>query len=564
MPDKTVGVLVVHGVGEQRRFNHLEAQVRHLVAAMEDAQSGLDHRQLSRITVEVRSSTDSEFGAEREMWLAEGQAPVRVDVLSANGDLTRIDFREVWWADLDEPATPLNRIRFWAWGLSQWTLRGFRAGKLIGAAKMFLPGNENQRPPLIKLMDRVRLFAVGVIFVLILGSISLFAYAGRRLGFRLENVGPDRIAIGPELFVKYVGDVKLYQQKKWMGQGSLQDKGYPPRVAIRRRMIRALVDMALEDYERWYVLAHSLGTVAAFNGLMETGHCIPNYLDQGRWNHCVSAGIGGVGPLETKWLTDCMMPHRPSWLRDNNVIHRDKLFENLHGFLTYGSPLDKFATLWPVIVPLNRDQYVFNDNFEWINIFDALDPVGGKLDQFYHDPCMQPLPVPGSGKKQAEPVNLSYKVHWFFGLTHIRYMNFGANNPSWLVSIVADWLLAGGPFPSGTIDRIKWLDPEGVGTRARNANRILQWGVVAVFMAVVIALWTDPIVRIMIELLGNVSILTDFVDWLKMALAGPNLYLKSLPYISRFLSLSGIVVTIAIAVVIIAGAIRKLRHKVVG
>ena len=139
-----VGVLLVHGIGEQRRFEHLEAEARQIVSALEATQDTLPKDQRARVTVDVRTSADAGFKAEQQTWLAEDAASVRVDVLYPTGDLTEIHFREVWWADLDEPADPWHRIRFWAWGFSQWALRGFRKSPLSGASQMFLPGNPDQ------------------------------------------------------------------------------------------------------------------------------------------------------------------------------------------------------------------------------------------------------------------------------------------------------------------------------------------------------------------------------------------------------------------------------------
>ena len=59
----------------------------------------------------------------------------------------------------------------------------------------------------------------------------------------------------------------------------------PPRAAIRRRMIRVMIDVAKADYDRWYILAHSLGTVVAWNGLMEIQQALPNYLDRKCWKN---------------------------------------------------------------------------------------------------------------------------------------------------------------------------------------------------------------------------------------------------------------------------------------
>ncbi len=58
-------------------------------------------------------------------------------------------------------------------------------------------------------------------------------------------------------------------------------------------MIRALADMALAPYDRWYVLAHSLGSLVAFNGLMETAYTWPGYLDEEQWNMLIQWGLAG-------------------------------------------------------------------------------------------------------------------------------------------------------------------------------------------------------------------------------------------------------------------------------
>ena len=547
MTTTRVGVLLVHGIGEHRRFEHLEAEARQIVSALEATQAALPKGVRARVTVEVRASADAGFKDEQQTWLAEGAAPVRVDVLYPSGDLTEIHFREVWWADLDEPALPLNRIRFWSWALSQWALRGHRKPTLPGAGQMFLAGKSGERPSPVKLFDRARLFAVGVIFLLILGSITVLGFVARRLGFRFASPGPDRTVLGPEILVKYIGDVKLYQQGKWMGQGALEDRGYPPRVAIRRRVVRALVDMALENYDRWYVLAHSLGTVAAFNGLMETGHCLPNYLDKKRWVKCQNAGIGGANPGGPPGDISKMMPHRPAWLDDDDVIHRDKLFDNLFGFLTYGCPLDKFATLWPAIVPLNKDQAVFRGDFIWINVFDAVDPVGGGLDSFFPDVTISPIANTGSGKKAAKPENLSYKAHWFFALSHIRYMKYVAGNCDSLVSKVANWLLTGGSIPAPESSQGRWLDVSGGGTRRRGVYRYMQWGVVVIIMAIVIASWAFPATEYAIGFLGKLPALSKFMSWLEALLGG-------LPF--GLLS----VIFGAALIVALVGFLRKLRH----
>ncbi len=201
-----IGILLVHGIGEQRRFEHLEGEARNIASALKDAPT-LTAR------VEVRTSPTAAFAAEQQTWQAEGVAPVMVEVTDDDGVVTELHFHEVWWADLDEPATLWVRIKFWMWGLSMWSLRGHLESSRTGYAEMRPPANIDRKRPRIRLWSRVRLFVVGMIILLILLTISLLNLVLRRV---LNLNIP-----GPEILVDYIGDVKLFQQKSRSGKGPL-------------------------------------------------------------------------------------------------------------------------------------------------------------------------------------------------------------------------------------------------------------------------------------------------------------------------------------------------------
>jgi len=74
--------------------------------------------------------------------------------------------------------------------------------------------------------------------------------------------------------------------------------------------------------------------------------------------------------------------------------------------VTYGSPLDKFAFLWPQIVSINRDVNVWSAGFEWINVFDHTDPVAAKLTAFH-------------GAMGRDVKNFAYKASPFLLYSHI-------------------------------------------------------------------------------------------------------------------------------------------------
>lgn len=469
-----VGVLLVHGIGEQRRFEHLTDEIRHLVSAWETLPG------VRRVSVAINASRDAQYLADSELWKADDAAPVRVDV-DFNGRPVEIHVHEVWWADLDEPVTLRSQLAFWCWGLYQWAARPFDKTMLTGLLKhMRLPKLQSGRSRSALLSwERAQLFAVGTIFLLTLFSLELANFVLRR--FLIGRIP------GSDILVRYLGDVKLFQQRGRIGSGPLGDMNQPPRVAIRRRMVRAMADVALQDYDRSFILAHSLGTVVAWNGLMESAHCLPNFLDQARWDRCLAKGIGEVAQPGSPLLgpTHEMRPSRPGWLDDDHVIDRKKLFGKLQGFLTYGSPLDKFAFLWPNIVPINKDnEAVFPPGFQWINVYDNTDPVGASLEAF------EPHTSSDDTHSVASPKNFSFDASPWLLISHLKYLDFTPGKTGQLVNRLAEWLVSGQRFREPTPGEAGWLTLDQEKSRA--ASRLVQWGVASIVLAGLVAWWVEP------------------------------------------------------------------------
>ena len=401
---ENIGVVLVHGIGEQRRFEHLSGEVRNLIAILNSDPE-------LKVSVQANSTRDSEVLAENETWRAEDDAPVRIDIRYVagrrQGQHKALHVHEVWWADLDDKATLFNRVKFWLWGLGMWDIKKFTTSNLPGAAEMKPPslpqfsGGERLREAIV----RLRLFGFAVVFLLSVLTVNVLNFLLQR--FKLGQIP------GGDVFYQFVGDVKLYQDRGRAGQGPLTDVGLPRRVTIRRRMVRTLLTAYQEDYDRWYVLAHSLGTVVAFNGLMETAHALPNYLRHSEWRALGSNPLLGPRTDGKHSSVDNMRPARPLWIEDpDEVIDRKRLFEKLRGLVTYGSPLDKYAYLWPQIVNVNKDNSVFRNDFEWLNVFDHTDPVAAELGA-YPDAF-------GTGRP---PMNLAYKAHPLLLLSHLKYLS---------------------------------------------------------------------------------------------------------------------------------------------
>ena len=401
-----VGLLFVHGIGEQKPFEHLTSSV----AAIAEL--------LNRDPERSVTVTDNTPGWKVQIGTptADGPAPVslkikKIDTAEGDGATVTFECHEVYWADLGARSGLLDTILFWLWALGQWSAPIYRDNDAaqLEKAKVAIDGQNLDRPvsQLARLPTSVagnfgaeldargRLGLAALAALLTLVSWSLL----KRLAAGVMKSAPP-----PSILVQYVGDVRTFEERAKPGDTALSDPGFPRRVGIRRRMVTQMVAMgANPTLDRWYVLGHSLGSVVAYNALTEIGHTLPNYLTQAQWTalpgrlkrdaHCRKRPRNEI-PL--------MMPSRPSWLVYDDVIDRAALFSKLKGFVTYGSPLNKFAAIWPRIVATatdrqfsdGRTEYVDGENqrhvppsafpldCEWINLRAPLDPVAGEQELF--------------------------------------------------------------------------------------------------------------------------------------------------------------------------------------
>src|SRR5262245_1653266 len=482
-----IGVVVVHGIGEQRRFEHLDGQVRSIVSALR-ARHGV------KVTVEITGTTGGAFHAEQDSW---GSGPT-VRVLVDNrrsGKLAHIHFHEVWWADINEPYSLVKQLRFWGWALSVWWYPD-KLGSILPTASAVRPPASPNRSKCHAIADKIwtrtRLF--GVAFVAVVGATSIGMvtfFAERVLNLRAPNF--------IRVFVNYVAGVKLYNQKKRWGVGLpakqqdfLDTLDEPPRVSVRRRMLRTIMDMAEGPqiasikipYDRWYVLAHSLGSVAAFNGLMETAYSWPGYFNEDQWTRLRLKGF--AGKANPAWPqpspNDETSPRRPVWVGNNEVAYRSRIFQHFHGLLTFGSPLEKFATIWPARVPISKEP-AFRPGTAWFNVYDPIDPISGVLRSFDNNTAPQCSP---------QPQNIGYASGPLLLLNHLTYLN-GPNNGHSLADAVAEWLLTGSSEWISTPSGPRWFTPDKSRHKRRSAGAWIMW-VVAVLLLAILGGMVLPVV----------------------------------------------------------------------
>ncbi|WP_143738100.1 hypothetical protein [Erythrobacter donghaensis] len=416
---ESVGLLFVHGIGEQARWAHLRQSVVELAELLRRYGG-------ETASVSVVDRTDHWQRPPGQPRL-DDPAPITVSLRYRNQPAQGIDFHchEVWWADLGHRSGLIDSVRFWIWGLGQWGAPIYldRDASGLDSLDKDSPSRPRPRRPAVamprsvggqlghQLLTRFGLAWAGLVAVLTVLSWSLFKKVAGTLG---------DVSTSPSLLVQYLGDVQAYEERARPGQGLPSDPGHPRRVAIRRRMVAEMVAMAARPHSRWYIMAHSLGSVVAFNGIGEIGHTLPNYLPRAVWEALPDALTTDPDcPLRED--IESMMPARPGWLGKRDCINRPALFARLRGLVTYGSPLDKFAALWPRIVAFETqprdagpERQIFAD-CAWVNLVANTDPVAGAIDRFA-EPEGTP---PGTNLPRLHNVRRTGRQ--LFGLAHVQY-----------------------------------------------------------------------------------------------------------------------------------------------
>jgi hypothetical protein len=423
-----IGLLFVHGIGEQKRFEFLRSSVVQFAELMK--QSGGEGEVFGASVVDRTADWKLAHGEPHP----DGLSPVTLTLASQQRRLV-FECHEVWWADLGARTGIADTLTFWFWGIGQWLAPIYRDLDAADLQKLD-HGTDGQAwnkvaSKLVKLPEavagrvgpeclaRVRLAmaALATLFVVVSWVVL------KRLFSAILNKAPS-----PTLLVSYVGDVRTFEERARPGDAALSDPGHPRRVGIRRRMVTEMVAMGVrDDLDRWYVVAHSQGTVLAYNGLTEIGHALPNYLPREQWQALPGRlkRDPGCEPRPASEIAS-MMPARPSWLEDGDVINRPALFRKLRGFLTYGSPLNKFAAIWPRIVATATDrrpgaEQPFGTDCRWINLRALQDPVAGNVERFFN-----PRPGRPGFAGCIPPIhNVDAPFRPNFLISHLRYFDVG-------------------------------------------------------------------------------------------------------------------------------------------
>jgi hypothetical protein len=143
-------------------------------------------------------------------------------------------------------------------------------------------------------------------------------------------------------------------------------------------------------------------------------------------------------------------PRRPYWLGKRDAVDRSVLFAGLKGLLTMGSPLNKFAAMWPAIVPVNREALA--NPVPWINVADRQDIVAGNRISFLRSCDDRPSDDIAGLRKRDVP--WADRLLIFTAHTSYWKADFAPSNP---FGRLKGWLT--GQHPQRLMNRlIPWLE----------------------------------------------------------------------------------------------------------
>ena len=372
---REIGILVVHGIGEQKR-------IETLTSVVSSAYRSLKALGVSNLL--------------RNLKLDDQSQPVTL-AFSYKGTLYSLRFYEAYWADLDQPYNFLRWIKLICWGITIW-------GK-----KYFDPPPAGMRTINVgkfkRLKTRLWLAVLSIVFLVLLLTLRIVNQAS-------VIVFKKSLPLGQTLY-NFLGDVQLFVNEE-IRFDTLETLDRKSRYAIRTRLWNVIARANIDPIQEIYILAHSLGTVVTFNALMETQDVIPSYIDDEDLRTT----------LQQKGFIDAQ-----------GKANREKFLSKISAVFTLGSPLDKFAAIWPRVIPVNLDDPRKAKNpIPWFNVHDILDVVGANLDHFENVPGLKP------------PENIPWRDQPIFATAHTSYWKHKGKERERFVDCFLDYVLDATPI----------------------------------------------------------------------------------------------------------------------
>lgn len=368
MAGKTVGLLVVHGIGEQQPGD----TSRKLITGLRMACGG-----------DVEYSERSESALHRQP----DPLPPPVEVTIRGLEMTLVIY-EVYWADLMAGHKAAGSFQVHQLLALPWLRRQNRERGLYGdSPPQIMPEEESLlllyvvstcayygyygARQVANLAGMVAHTCLAALFLLLVPTVTVSRLVGsirslkravaayqdaigrlvnwdRRRSVARATAGRHPVDV---LLDGYVGDIMTYVNSLGRQFLAANVRDWDAGAAVLQRF-HARMQQASAECDEVHVLAHSLGSVVAYHGI--TGYGLPSAAE--------------------------------------HVIHASEPLAKLQGFYTFGSPLSKFGYFWPRLVGYRPTRLIISNGepsrvscpgnvieCEWLNFYNPLDLVSGKL-----------------------------------------------------------------------------------------------------------------------------------------------------------------------------------------
>ena len=388
---RRTAIVLVHGCGNQERYEFLQSFVSPFKKALDDAKHQAD---LYIDKVELSRGTSRTSGASDILISDQGPdslfRPAELEIRGSSGPAT-VGFYEAYWADQDFTYTPWRKLKFNFWLLTTFWNPFFH----LFSKDVDNSGSRWRRLRRIGIVLPFDIVAYHLAETALVLVSALFRRTAALSGFG-------------RIIYDYAGDVKAY-----VSQSAIFHR-QTKRDAIQARFDEVMIKASLENDEV-FIVAHGLGTVVAYDCLHQRE----------------------IAPSK-------MSEELLAWLAKNRPAGDTiDYFEKLRGFVTFGSPLDKMALFFPDWRPKSRitpfriqrqakggraawtvsaglDAGAGREFF-WRNVYDVADPIGGKLE-LYSD-----------ANEQSSPENTVIASAWLPSGAH-REVHRNGRVMAWLVA----------------------------------------------------------------------------------------------------------------------------------
>ncbi len=381
---KKIAVIVVHGMGNQSRYDYLKEASSAFVNGIRrlklpSSRLAIDSVEMNRPYTRTSETSDLQTGNDSDPARSRTSLfrPVRVSVKS-DGKVHEVSFYEVYWADTDLRYTWLEKLRFTAW------LTSAMWNPIFNCCK----GYYDKSLSCVRVLARIPVTLLAGLFYHLGDGIFLmlpFVSRFRNPSRRWNNV-----------IHEYAGDVKLYvSDRRYFHNQEKRD-------VIRARFDEVLLKALIENHTV-HVVGHSLGSAIAFDGLtrhrVQFSKMSKDFRDF-LWDQTDSKRNKTVKVQLTQKLKTLVTLGSPldklyfffPWRRSTDSVQTISsiLGKELSGekrFRTeHGSPSFREGSTESIyqqgLKSDGESRHCSSDGFEWHNFSDVIDPFGAKIDHF--------------------------------------------------------------------------------------------------------------------------------------------------------------------------------------